>query len=167
MNTSANKKLIRPKAIIQINMGNFKIGQLYDQALRTMQPSEIIDNLEAVAYGIQEKSYTKNLTEEEIVERKDEYSEIAIQLSEVATQKKEAMDRFKELIKEPKLKASMLLESIKFKSEQKHGQLFLVDDQEDGIMYSFDTLGICVEVRPLTKEEKQTKLKALKNATHD
>ena len=39
MNTSANKKLIRPKAIIQINMGNFKIGQLYDQALRTMQPS--------------------------------------------------------------------------------------------------------------------------------
>lgn len=52
-------------------MGKFKIGQLYDQALRTMQPSEIKDNLEAVAYGLEEKSYTKNLSEEEIVERKD------------------------------------------------------------------------------------------------
>lgn len=148
-------------------MGNFRIGQHYDEALRTMQPLEIKDNLEAIAYGIQEKSYTKNLTEDEIVERKDEYSEIAIHLSEIATQKKEAMDRFKELIKEPKTKASMLLESIKFKSEQKHGILFLVDDQEDGLMYSFDNLGVCVEVRPLLKEEKQTRLRNVKNGTNE
>lgn len=148
-------------------MGNFKIGHLYDEALKIMQPSEIKDNLEAVAYGIQEKSYTKNLTEKEITERKDEYSEIAISLSEIASQKKEVMERFKNLIKEPKTKASILLDSIKFKSEQKHGMLFLVDDQEDGMMYSFDTLGICVEVRPLTKEEKQTKLKALKHGTDE
>ena len=148
-------------------MGNFKIGQHYDEALRAMQPADIKDNLEAIDYGIQEKSYTKNLTEEEIVERKDQYSEIAIKLSEIATQKKEAMDRFKELIKEPKTKASMLLESIKFKSEQKHGILFLVDDQEDGLMYSFDNLGVCVEVRPLLKEEKQTRLRNVKNGTNE
>lgn len=148
-------------------MSNFKIGQPYDQAFRIMQPNEIKDNLEAVAYGLLEKSYTKNLTEEEIVERKDEYSEIAISLSEIAEQKKEAMDRFKELAKEPKLKSSMLLESIKFKSEQKHGTLYLVDDQEAGMMYSFDNLGICVEARQLDKKEKQGKLKILKNATND
>lgn len=148
-------------------MGNFKIGQHYDESLKTMQPAEIKDNLEAIAYGVQEKSYTKNLTEEEIVERKDEYSEIAIQLSEIDAQKKEILERFKNQIKEPKLKASMLLESIKFKSEQKHGLLFLVDDQEDGMMYSFDTLGVCVEVRPLLKEEKQTRLRTLKNGTDE
>jgi hypothetical protein len=44
-------------------MSNFKIGQPYDQAFRKMQPSEIKDNLEGVAYGLVEKSYTKNLTE--------------------------------------------------------------------------------------------------------
>lgn len=148
-------------------MGNFKIGQLYDEALRTMQPQDIKDNLESVAYDIHEKSYTKNLTEEEIVERKDEYSKISISLSEIEVQKKEAMERFKNLVKEPKQKASILLDSIKFKSEQKHGKLFLVDDQEDGMMYSFDTMGVCVEVRPLTKEEKQTKLKALKQGTDE
>ncbi len=52
-------------------MGNFKIGQHYDEALRSMQPADIKDNLEAIAYGIQEKSYTKNLTEEEIEKIKD------------------------------------------------------------------------------------------------
>jgi hypothetical protein len=40
------------------------------------------------------------------------------------------MDRFKEMIKEPKSKASILLDSIKFKSEQRHGRLYLVDDQK-------------------------------------
>lgn len=148
-------------------MSNFKIGQHYDQAFKKMQPNEIKDNLEAVAYGLLEKSYTKNLTEEEIVERKDEYSEIAIQLSEIEAQKKEVLERFKNQIKEPKAKASMLLESIKFKSEQKHGTLYLVDDQEAGMMFSFDQLGICVEARQLDKKEKQTKLRTLKDATND
>ena len=148
-------------------MSNFKIGQHYDPAFRIMQPSEIKDNLDAIAYGLTEKSYTKNLTEEEIVERKDEYSEIAISLSEIAEQKKEANDRFKSLVKEPKLKASMLLESIKFKSEQKHGKLYLVDDQEAGMMYSFDDFGVCVEARQLDKKEKQTTLRAIKSGTNE
>jgi len=148
-------------------MSNFKIGQNYDPAFKTMQPSEIIDNLEAVAYGIQERSYTKNLTEEEIVERKDQYSEIGIKLSELASQKKEAIERFKILEKEPKERATSLLESIKFKSEQKFGKLFLVDDQESGMMYSFDENGICVDARTLTKQEKQSKLKILKSGTDE
>jgi len=148
-------------------MSNFKIGQHYDPAFRTMQPSEIKDNLEAVAYGLTEKSYTKNLTEEEIIERKDEYSEISITLSEIATQKKEANERFKLLAKEPKAKSSIILESIKFKSEQKHGTLYLVDDQEAGMMYSFDNLGICVEARQLDKKEKQTTLRAIKSGTNE
>ena len=99
-------------------MANFKIGQHYDQSLRTMQPSEIKDNLEAIAYGVQEKSYTKNLTEDEIVELKDEYSKIAIHLSEIEAKKKEILEKIKAQVKEPKQRASMLLESIKFKSEQ-------------------------------------------------
>jgi hypothetical protein len=84
-------------------------------------------------------------------------------LSEIAVQKKEVMDRFKEMIKEPKSKASILLDSIKFKSEQRHGRLYLVDDQEDGMMYSFDTLGVCVEARQLAKKKnKKTKLSCKK-----
>ena len=143
-------------------MSNFKIGQHFDETFRTMQPKDINDNLEGVAYDLLEQSYTKNLTDEELAERKDQYSTIGIKLSEIATKKKEAMERFKAEEKEPTIEAKGLLESIKYKSEQIYGKLFLIDDQEAGMMYSFDVTGVCVDARPLTKTEKQTKLKTLK-----
>lgn len=142
-------------------MSNFKIGQLYDPALAKMTEKEIQDNLEAVAWGIEEKAYTKNLTEEEIVEKKDEYSEVGLTLSEIAREKKEAMDSFKSRAKQPSEKAKLLLDAIKFKSEQKYGKLHLVDDQENGMMYFFDEKGVCVDARPLAKKEKQMKLKTV------
>lgn len=142
-------------------MNRFKLGSHYDAAFQTMSPKEIKDNLEAIAYGVEERSYTKNLTPEEVIEKKDEYSEIGIHLSEIALEKKEAMDRFKEKLKEPKQQSGILLQAIKFKSEQKFGELHLVDDQDSGMMYSFDLSGVCVDVRPLTKQEKQLKLKTV------
>ena len=140
---------------------NFKLGNHYDQAFTTMSEKEVKDNLEAIAYGIEERSYTKNLTAEEVIQKKDAYSEIGIRLSEIALEKKEAMDRFKIRSKEPKEQSGILLQAIKFKSEQKFGELYLVDDQESGMMYSFDLSGVCVDVRPLAKKEKQLKLKTV------
>jgi hypothetical protein len=140
---------------------NFKLGNHYDQAFTTMSEKEVKDNLEAIAYGIEERSYTKNLTAEEVIQKKDDYSEIGIRLSEIALEKKEAMDRFKIRSKEPKEQSGILLQAIKFKSEQKFGELYLVDDQESGMMYSFDLSGVCVDVRPLAKKEKQLKLKTV------
>ncbi len=148
-------------------MSKFKIGQVFDETFRTMQPNEIIQNLEGVSYDLSEESYTKNLTEEELAERKDKYSEIGVKLSDLARKQKETMAMFKAEEKEPKIEAAMLLESIKFKSEQIHGTLYLVDDQEDGMMYYFDALGVCVNARPLTRTEKQTKIKTLKNGTDE
>jgi hypothetical protein len=44
--------------------------------------------------------------------------------------------------------------------------LYLVDDQEAGMMYSFDNLGVCVEARQLDKK-KQTTLRAIKSAMNN
>lgn len=142
-------------------MSNFKIGGLYDGAFAKMSEREIADNLEAVAWGIEERSYTKNLTPDEVVRKKDDYAEIGLVLSEIAREKKEAAADFKFREKEPKVAAEILLSAIKFKSEQKHGKLFMVDDQEQGMMYLFDNTGVCVDARQLDKKEKQTKLKAI------
>ena len=142
-------------------MSNFKIGQHYDNALKTMPKEEILDNMNAIAHTVEERSYTKNLTEDELENRKDEYSTIGIKLSEITDQKKENSAHFKLIEKEPKARASELISSIKFKSEQRYGKLFLVDDQESNMMYSFDSNGICVDARPLTREEKQLKLKTV------
>jgi hypothetical protein len=134
---------------------------LYDQAFAKLTTQEVQDNLEAVAWGIEERAYTKNLTPEEIVEKKDEYSEVGLVLSEIAREKKEAMDSFKARAKQPSEEAKLLLDAIKFKSEQKYGKLHLVDDQENGMMYFFDAKGVCVDARPLDKKERQTRLKTI------
>jgi enoyl-CoA hydratase/carnithine racemase len=144
-------------------MSKLAVGELYDKAFETMTQQERIDNLEAIAWGLEERSYTKNLSPEEIVERKDEYAQIALKLDEIAVRKKEILEQLKQQEKQPKLEAKELLSAIKFKSEQKYGKLFLVDDQEKKLMYSFDVTGVCVDVRPLTKEEQQLKLKKVIN----
>jgi hypothetical protein len=144
-------------------MSGFKIGELYDPSFKTMSEVDIKDNLEAIAWGVQEKSYTKNLTPEEVAEKKDKYAEIGLTLSDIAREKKEFAERMKEREKEPKAEADVLLQAIKFKSEQKHGELFLIDDQEAGIMYLFDSTGTCVEARQLDKKERQLKLKKAGN----
>lgn len=144
-------------------MSKLVVGELYDKAFETMSQQERIDNLEAIAWGLEERSYTKNLSPEEVTERKDEYSQVALKLDEIAVKKKEFLDKLKLQEKEPKESAKILLRAIKYKSEQKYGKLYLVDDQEKGLMYSFDVTGTCVDVRPLTKEEKQLKLKKVIN----
>ena len=142
-------------------MSEFKIGQLYDPAFAKLTPLEVQQNLDGIAWGIEERAYTKNLTPEEIVEKKDEYSEVGLVLSEINREKKEAMDAFKARAKQPTEDAKILLDAIKFKSEQKHGKLHLVDDQDKGMMYFFDTKGVCVDARPLAKNEKQMRLKTV------
>ena len=144
-------------------MSNFKIGQHYDPAFKEMSLKEIKDNLEAVCFGLEERPYTKNLTPEELLKRKEDYSQVGLVLSEIETAQKEAMDRFKEQSKEPKARSKELLDSIKFKSEQKYGTLSLVDDQENGMMYYFDQEGICVDARPLDVKERQLKIKKVVN----
>jgi len=144
-------------------MSKIKIGQHYDQAFVDMSKEEIRQNLEAIAYGVEEKSYTKVLSDEELEEKKDEYAEIGIKLSELEEEKKDFMDNFKLKTKEPKIKSGILLNAIKFKSEQVHGKLHLIDDQESGMMYYFDNTGTCVDARPLFKNERQMKLKSVIN----
>ena len=144
-------------------MSAIKVGQLFDEALTRLSKEDIYANLESIAQKVEERSYTKNLSDEELLERKNEYSEIGIKLSELAKKKSEILEDFKLKMKEPQTRSKELIDSIKFKSEQRYGMLFLIDDQENGIMNIYDSNGICVETRPLTREERQLTLKAVAN----
>jgi|AntRauTorckE5430_2_1112549.scaffolds.fasta_scaffold00894_6 hypothetical protein len=144
-------------------MGNFKVGELYDESFRKLQPKDRHDNLASVCYEEAQKNYTKNLTEEEVLDRKEEYAEMGLVISEMEDEKKNYLEAFKERMKPKKEKAQELLSSIKFKSEQRFGNVYSVDDQEEGMMYFFDDSGYCVDARPLTRDERQTRIKQLNN----
>lgn len=140
----------------------FKIGQYYDPSFEKMTIEEVEDNLESICYEVVEEEYTKNLTETELNDRKTLLAELSIKLAALEAEKKEVMDEFKLKMKQPKQEKTEVLDVIKFRSERRYGRLFKIDDQETGMMYFFESSGQCVNARPLSPKEKQTKIKQLK-----
>lgn len=139
----------------------FEVGDIFDPAFENETAQAKVDTLEAVAYSVKEEGYTKILNEVEITQRREELSDICIEINDIEEEKKEVVSTFKERLKLPKEDRSALLASIKHKSEFKRGHLYYVDDQENGFMYIFDTKGECIESRKLKPNEKQGKIKML------
>jgi hypothetical protein len=136
----------------------FQLGEHYDETFKGLNPKEILDNLEGLAYTKEEGVYTKDLSEAELGKAKHDFAEIGLEIAKIEGDKKDAMEVFKTQLKEPKLKNNALLEMLKYKKIEKEGVLWLIDDQEKGMMYKFDENGICVDVRPLQRGERQLKM---------
>lgn len=132
-----------------------QIGQVFDPLFNNLKPSEIKENLDAMAAKVIDGEYTKNLTKEELNVAKSELADVSIEIAKIEKAKKEAMEDFKQQFKEPKRKHKDLLEAVQFKSVRKTGILYLIDDQDAGMMYSYDENGICVDSRALLPQERQ------------
>jgi len=139
----------------------FEVGDVFDPTLEGSSEQAVIDTLESVAYSIKEEGYTKILSSAEVTEKRAELSDICIEINDVEEEKKMVVAQFTEQLKQPKLDRTMLLASIKHKSEFRRGNLYYVDDQENGFMYIFDNKGECIESRVLKPSEKQGKIKML------
>lgn len=144
-----------------MSTSKFKVGEHYDEAFKGMTPKEIIDNLEGLAYGKEDGVYNKKLTSEELAVAKHNLADVSISIAKIEQEKKDAMDEFKDRLKEPTATKKELIEAIKLKSVRKEGILYYVDDQEDGMMYIFDEQGICIDERPLLAKERQTKMRQI------
>lgn len=144
-------------------MSDFKLGDYFANEFIGASRKYVIDNLEGVCYSKTEGEYTKTLTIEELADKKDQLAEVSIRIARLEEERKEAMAEFKELMKDPKETHSSLIETIKFKSERRNGTLYHIDDQESQIMYFFDEHGMCVDLRPLKANERQSKIKMLTN----
>lgn len=148
-------------------MSHFKIGELYDPTFGKLSPEEIKANLEGLCYEVKEESYTKQLTDADLAERKTDLAEISIEISELEYEKKQINQELRAKIKGPKAQRQELLDVIKHRSEHRKGKLFLVDEPESNMMYYFDTEGVCVHARPIKPSEKQTKIRNLKQASNE
>lgn len=137
----------------------FELGQRFDESLDGLSTREIKDNLDGICYGKEEANYTKKLTEEELGFAKSKLADVSIEMDQIADEKKEAMDDFKERLKKPTADRKELLQAIKFKSVNKQGILYLIEDIEEKMMYKFDEEGICVDARPLLATERQRVIK--------
>lgn len=133
----------------------FTLGSMFSEDILKKSYEKRIKLLDGVAYRREEGNYTRTLDADEIAEAKSKLAESAIRTAAILDEKKEVMDAFKERIKEQKVIHDEHLNSVKYGSVNAEGSLFLIDDQENGIMSYFDDRGICVSQRPLKPEERQ------------
>lgn len=130
----------------------------------SMSAKDRIDNLEAMASFIEETSYYKKLSPEEIDVKRETLTENYIKISELEANKKSYVESIKNEQKPLLAENVELLQILKTKSEKITGKLYLVDDQEKGMMYSYDETGTLITQRRLRPDEKQTTIFSIKKA---
>ncbi|MDV4025575.1 hypothetical protein CMT52_14665 [Elizabethkingia anophelis] len=130
----------------------------------SMSAKDRIDNLEAMASFIEETSYYKKLSPEEIDVKRETLTENYIKISELEANKKSYVESIKNEQKPLLAENVELLQILKTKSEKINGKLYLVDDQEKGMMYSYDETGTLITQRRLRPDEKQTTIFSIKKA---
>lgn len=133
----------------------FTLGSKFSEDILQKPLEKRIQLLDGIAYKREEGNYTRTLDAVEIAEAKSKLAESAIRTAAILEEKKEIMSEFKDRIKEQKIIHDEHLNSVKYGSVNAEGNLFLIDDQENGVMSYFDDRGICVSQRALKPEERQ------------
>ncbi len=114
------------------------------------------------------ETYTRRLSEEEVVERKTMLFERVAKIQALQEELKEIKKDYSDRLKELDGDKTILVQEIKFESESKIGNLYAIDDQDSGMMALYDETGALVSSRPLKPEERQASLLTMKkNGTHD
>ena len=139
----------------------YEIGDIYDESILTLNGKEVMDTMEGICYKVVDEGYTKNLSREEIIQKKDELSSVIIELADLEERKKMLMAELKKQEEEPKQSKTELLKAIRYKTEFRQGTVYYIDDQENGFMYLFDANAVCIDVRPLRQDEKQVRIKLM------
>jgi len=114
-------------------------------------------------------AYTKNVvrdfTEEDLDEMKSRLSEVDIELNDTEIEKKELTQEINGRIKIFKTRRSELLRDLKNKYFESNETVYDIDNQEDGVMETYDHAGNLIGTRKLSPKERQTTIKNLNAKT--
>ena len=120
--------------------------------------AERIQILRDNAYKISEETYYKNLTEDELSERKDLYSSKAIDVNKLENDLKDLKDEYSAEIKPLKKEMSGILLEVKMQSQQVTEEVYQIADYDENYMGTYNAEGELISQRPLRKDERQLRM---------
>jgi hypothetical protein len=123
------------------------------QLLQNLSEKERLETLENSADRVEEFSYTKPFTQDQIRVFKDELSTTMIELRSIEDEFKEVKDSFKAKMKPMKDDTKALLTNIKNKAEFVTEKCFIMIDGNEAGYYNAE--GVLVYQRPILPGEKQ------------
>lgn len=111
-------------------------------------------------------------SEHEMVKRyftDDELQEMRVELTETSIERHDKQERLKEQSKAAKDEIANLtnivnsnLKHLKKKFTEQSEEVYLLDDQDEGVMYTYSSTGDLISTRKLFPNERQTRIKQLK-----
>lgn len=113
---------------------------------------------------VEETTYFKPLSPEELDTLRERHTENAIKLSELEEKKREAMKDFKAEM-DPLTEANKeILQDVKRKSAEVSGTLYHIADYDAQIMETYDERGEFISSRRLRPDEKQKNIFSISRA---
>lgn len=114
--------------------------------------------LEQNADRVEETTYLKRLTADELDLRRENLTDNAIALNDLNEEKKDVLATFKAKT-DPLTKGNkLLLQELKSRQATVTGNIYHMANHEEGMMESYDEAGEMISSRRLRPEEKQQKL---------
>jgi len=131
------------------------------QFMPGLSDKERIMILQQNADKIEQTTYQKPLSEEELNARKDQLTENSIKLGDLGEEKSEAVARFKEKIEPLKAVNKVLLFELRMKQAKVDGTLYHMANHEEGMMETYDEQGELVASRRLRPDERHARIPLL------
>ena len=125
------------------------------QFMPELTPKDRLMMLQENAAKIEVTTYQKNLSVDDLAERREDLADNCIKLNQLDDELKEVKDDFKIKMDPLKTINKTLLTEIKTKQTTVDGTLFHLSNHDDGIMETYDQEGLFIGSRRLRPEEKQ------------
>lgn len=131
-----------------------------------LPPEQRLQLLIDHCHSREQTEYYKELTQEDLDIKRETLSENLINISEMDDELTELKKDFKLKTDPLKVENKKLLSEVKTRKEKVNGTIFHLDDQENGLMDTYDEFGEFVKSRRLLPEERQQKIFPLKKAAN-
>lgn len=119
---------------------------------------ERINVLRNNADKIEQTTYEKELTEEELIAKREQFVDNSIAVSKLEDELSEKKKEFKSKIDPLKLINRSLQYEVKTKKSEVKGTLFHMANHDSGYMETYDEAGELVSSRRLRPDEKQIRM---------
>lgn len=126
-----------------------------------LSDKERIMILQQNADKIEQTTYQKPLSEEELATRRELLTDNSIRLGDLEEAKKEATRQYKDQIYPLKSDNKQILVEIRTKQARVDGTLYHMANHEDGMMETYDEQGELVASRRLRPDERQQRIPLL------
>jgi len=116
---------------------------------------------------VEEMGYMKSFTPDQITEKKDHLSEVAIKINDIESEKKETLKDFKQQLDPLTEQKVELVKSLKTKSEWVTENCYQFINHEERLVCYYNSQGLLVSSRPTRPEESQYTLRIPRTGTNN